>query len=230
MMAHSMGNVVASEALRIESVAPNPQKLVKTYVASQAASAAEAYDATVPQLQGPLSPMGKPGPARSIAGLATPDYYAIDPTTQKPYFSGIGAAATSIVNYYNPLDLILSQYPLIQWGKDLIIPSPNGDGFHYNGTLTPPFYADSLGKISLTWGKDNYQIMAQILQVRTGALGATNMPNGAGKVFSTQVNLATTPGINFGIDPGDHSGEFRSDEAIRHGYWDQLLKTFGLAP
>ena len=49
MFAHSMGNVVASQALRVEGVKDNAQEIVHSYAACQAASVAFAYDATNPR-------------------------------------------------------------------------------------------------------------------------------------------------------------------------------------
>ena len=58
---HSMGNVVASEALRRSQTGP----VVHTYIASQAAIPAHCYDATIPPMTFPFG-----------AGPTTPDVYA----------------------------------------------------------------------------------------------------------------------------------------------------------
>jgi hypothetical protein len=132
LFAHSMGNVVASEALRQEAMSTNPQKIVNTYVASQAATAASAYDPNVMLNAGNwlhtsyafYVPPGSPGwltPAvlaynaalgRGVSSTvplldfltATPDIYTNFPATNKAYFERIGDAVNKAYNFYNPVD------------------------------------------------------------------------------------------------------------------------------
>lgn len=90
VMAHSMGNIVTSEALLLEAQenAPNPRRLVRLYVPSQAASVAGAYDAAAP-----IAKREK-----------IPDVYAIYPITGRPYFDGFGVASGTEVNFFNRHD------------------------------------------------------------------------------------------------------------------------------
>lgn len=87
VLAHSMGNVVTSEALRLEAESAQPRVLAHTYVASQAVTPAGAYD--------------------SFSG-ATLDFYSRYPPTAMPYFSTIGSAAGRVVNYFNRDDVVLT--------------------------------------------------------------------------------------------------------------------------
>jgi hypothetical protein len=114
LYAHSMGNIVASEALRQEAISPNAHAIVNTYVASQAASSAASYDPNVV-----LNPANLLHQSYSVAGISlshllspTPDIYTAFPVPvnvnggQKvgAYFEDIGLAATKMYNFYNPHD------------------------------------------------------------------------------------------------------------------------------
>jgi len=67
VLAHSMGNVVASEGLRLHGT--NMPPFVYAYAASQAASVAHAYDAVNPQVvRNDFTP-----------GMRTPEMYASFP-------------------------------------------------------------------------------------------------------------------------------------------------------
>ena len=98
VFAHSMGNVVVSEALRLEVETGVPRHLVHTYIATQAATVADAY-ADVPDLL--------PFPD---SNWDTPNVYAHDPATGQPYFASIGGAADKLINFYNPGDWALSVF------------------------------------------------------------------------------------------------------------------------
>ena len=84
MFAHSMGNIVASEALRLEATSPTPRKIVSTYVLSQAASVAHAYDAAAPITR---------------TSADTPEVYASYPGTGRPYFADINLAAELVAKF-----------------------------------------------------------------------------------------------------------------------------------
>src|SRR5262249_36575152 len=99
--AHSMGGIVMSEALRLEAQTSTPRKLVDTFVASQVAMTANAYDLGAPLREPPLN------------GWQTPEVYSNYNGTNFPYFVNIGRAATRLVNFYNPQD-----YALGWWGTN----------------------------------------------------------------------------------------------------------------
>jgi hypothetical protein len=95
LMAHSMGNVVAGEALR----QAGSSQLVNTYLAMQAAVPAHCYDATTPN---------------RVIGLVQPDRYAYYYTNGALcYFSGIAGAKT-FVNMFNANDFALDKWKIDQ--------------------------------------------------------------------------------------------------------------------
>lgn len=96
VLAHSMGNVVAGEALRLAGTT----NVVNTYVASQAAISARAYNNTVPA----------DITNYSYFVVKTPDseghYYT---NGAPPYFNGI-SAANNFVDFYNNVDWALDKW------------------------------------------------------------------------------------------------------------------------
>ena len=72
VMAHSMGNIVASEALRHEAVSGSPNPIAHTYIASQSASVAHAYDAAGPTV------------VETDMSTGTPEVYAVYPQRAVP--------------------------------------------------------------------------------------------------------------------------------------------------
>jgi hypothetical protein len=72
---------------------------------------------------------------------------------------------------------------------------------------------------------NTYVIFAHCDEARCYALGA--QPNVGGVFASNQVELDIPP-YNFGNTHKYHSGEFRSDNAQRGVFWDQVLEKMGL--
>jgi hypothetical protein len=100
MLAHSMGNIVAGEALRLAG----SNQVVNAYVASQAAVSAHAYDDTIPDYSFYFPPWSV------IAD--TPDIYG-------DWLAGnYGGGAGLIVNFYNTNDYALSR-PI--WQRDELL-------------------------------------------------------------------------------------------------------------
>jgi hypothetical protein len=102
LLAHSMGNVVAAEALRQWTVASNARPLITNYVAMQGAISAGAYgDDSRDALDGVF---GSP--------TSTTDYYRYWPTGvaggDRSSMEGTGQAAGKWINMYNPVDAATS--------------------------------------------------------------------------------------------------------------------------
>jgi len=102
LLAHSMGNVVAAEALRQWTVAGKAQPLVTSYTAMQGAISAGAYgDDTRDALDGAF---GSP--------TSTTDYYRYWPSGTaglgRPYMEGTGGASGKWINMFNPVDAATS--------------------------------------------------------------------------------------------------------------------------
>ena len=101
LAAHSMGNVVANEALRQwELVTPEQLDLVDAYAMMQAAVATDAFTTVnrIPE----ENQMGVVGP-----DWDTPSAYEYHPGTGRPYFEPSRSAAGSVYNYWNERDFAL---------------------------------------------------------------------------------------------------------------------------
>jgi hypothetical protein len=143
IFAHSMGNVVAGEALK----KAGSSQLANTYVAMQGAVPADGYNAAAPH--------------RTSSTNIPPDFYANYYTNGAPcYFDGT-AGAGSYVNFYNTND-----WALYYWGIDQDLKPDNG--FSYNSS-EGRFY-DGSG-IVLLFPIDNYEIFAYCDEARSFALG-----------------------------------------------------------
>jgi len=156
VLAHSLGNVVVSEALR-EDLAQQDSTLtasgepvqdwkytplLNTYVASQAAMPADAYDenqaGTFATTYGPLL---------TIPQSSTPNVYVNSGLAQSgtiPYFFGINQVATEMFNFFNPGDAALTNikaWPLDQATKpDVDVPSATIVPVPGGNVLTAPNY------------------------------------------------------------------------------------------
>ncbi len=111
LMAHSMGNVVASEALKQAGA----NQVVNTYVAMQAAIPADCYDAST-----------------SVVGDAIPDFYANFWTSGDPCYFNATAGAGSYINFYNESDWALGY-----WQDDQGLKPDSGYGYNFS---TQQFY------------------------------------------------------------------------------------------
>jgi hypothetical protein len=205
VLAHSMGNVVMGEAMRLEATSPTPEQLIHTYVATQAAIPAHCYDSSTPEF------VFLPG-----YGPTTPNVYASYPPTDKPYLDRDLMVGTvgRYVNYFNPDDWALANWRANQQLKPDI-------GYDY---LAARFLRLNQ---EITFPNDRYEIFSFCAEARSWPVGADIAVGGAFSI-PDQVNLR----LSFGFSdqhPG-HSAEFRSYNMIRRQYWDELLKTFELKP
>ena len=226
MLAHSMGNVVAGEALRLAG----GSQVVNTYVASQAAVSAHTYDGStnVPNYSFYIGIIS--------FGPNTPNIYG-------NWFAGnYGGGAGSVVNFYNTNDFALSRY---HWQFDQLVKPDqnvleNGDHWYYgyDGSPNDPapwnnFYKQDTNSTILDFNivtslNNRYEVMAYAAQSYTTALGATpGVGNVSGNIYLGRI---TTPRI-WPTDPTGnnytehfwHSAEFRGDNAMMQSYWSELL-------
>lgn len=235
VFAHSMGNVVVSEALRLEIMGtgdqlnPNAQQLVHTYVATQAASVAHAYDHTRPTV---------------FLQARTPNRYALYPNDQgHEYFSGIDPAAGLLANFFNLNDFALADS---RWGFNQRLKP--GIGYDYRVPPPPPPQPGQppqppqqqppqkkfirLPSTVLDFPADRYEIFARADQARSKASGAESDVDGPFTV-AEQVNLSLAFGPlgspqNFGNGEFEHSAQFNYDNMRRAAYWNRLLDKFDL--
>jgi pimeloyl-ACP methyl ester carboxylesterase len=199
LMAHSMGNVVAGEALRLAGA----NQLVNTYVAMQAAISAHCYDPTTP--------------VRS--SYEAPDRYANYWTGSSPcYFNGTASAGT-YVNFYNTNDYALNKWTLDQdWKPDV--------GYQY-ARLSDIFIRGTYTETILNFPNDTYEIFAYAdpawsyalgAQVDVGGIFSTNNQVSLPSVWPADIHN----GNNYSAHVW-HSAEFRSDNAQRWQFWKQVL-------
>jgi hypothetical protein len=229
MFAHSMGNIVAGEALRLEET----NQVVNTYVASQAAVSAHTYDPTVSPYSFYYSYLGVP-----ISTVPkTPNIYGGWFAVNNSF------AAGTIVNFYNTNDYALqrSVWQLNQLLKpDQFVPE-NGVlwDYGYNGSAndfqpwnhffkenSTSYVVTNLDIVNIL--ANHYEAMAYAAQSYTTALGATpNVGNLAGNISLGRI---TNPRIWPSDPTGNnytehfwHSAEFRGDNPLMQGYWNELL-------
>lgn len=212
LIAHSMGNVVAGEALRLAG----SSRVVNTYVAMQAAVSAHAYDTNTP--------------TRDFSA-STPDDYAHYWTNGAPCYFNSSAGAGTYVNFYNTNDWALAGlWPIDQNAKpdNSITGYP---GYHYSVSSlhTNGFYVQFGSGTNdfqnFNFPDDTYVIFSFCDEARSYALGAQANVNG--KFAGNQVNLRADP-YDFSDAHKYHSGEFRSDNTRRWQFWNTVLVQMGL--
>jgi hypothetical protein len=202
VLSHSMGSYVVSEALRL-AITPGGTPIVNTYIASQGATPAEAYDGS------------GPGSAPRLDEFA----WLTGDLSGMTYYGDIGASVSHLVNYYNPLDFALAQEDVLNAVKD----NYSFGGYSTEALGDYRFY-DSNGFALDNW-KDRYSILAFAGINATNGIGKSANVGGPFDQ-SKQIDVATAFGFNG--NTFDHSAEFMGTNAQRGDYWNQVLKTFGL--
>ena len=201
LTAHSHGNVVAGEALRL---AGNNQ-LVNTYIAMQGAVDSHTYDPTTPT---------------RLVTFSTPDRYGQYYTNgASGYFNGSAGAGT-YVNFFNTNDWALSAN-VWQQNQNL---KPDS-AYEYKAD-SDTWWTDFFYGTQLIFPRDTYAIFSYGDQAHGYALGAQPDVGGAFTI-ARQVNLQNV----WPPDPLNnnyrahiwHSAEFRSDIAQRWQLWNAVL-------
>lgn len=224
VLAHSMGNIVMGEALRLAG----NNEVVNTYVASQAAVTAHTYDTNVPN----YSFSRTIGFVQFNFGPNTPNIYG-------NWFAGNnGGGAGQVISYYNVNDYALSP---LSWQLDQLIKpdtlvAENGALWNYGysgSTNDPPPWNNFFKTNDVTGARVNfdivniltnrYEVMAYAAQAYTTALGATPGVHH----IAQNVDLTTLwPPDPTGNDYAEHfwhSAEFRGDAVGEWEYWNTLL-------
>jgi len=221
MLAHSMGNVVAGEALRLSS-----SRVVNTYVASQAAVPAHTYDTNIASYSFSYSPWS--------TTAATPNIYG------NWFLGNNGGGAGQMINFYNTNDFALqrSVWQLNQLFKpDAVVSEQDATWtYTYTGATNDPppwnnfLKAKSFGIAHVNFDIVNvltnrYEVMALAAQSYSTALGATHgVQHMADSIYLGQV---WPPDLAHPTHPFDehfyHSAQFRGDYWQQQGYWAELL-------
>ncbi len=204
LAAHSLGNVVAGEALLLAT-----NQVVNTYVAMQGAVSAHAYDPTTTAYTIPVLDDG-----------GEPDCYAHYWTNGAPCYFNTTAGAGTYVNFFNTNDWALRVAWLgFQDSKPTLYPS-----YLY---IPPGSYFKNLGLTELYFPDNRYEIFNAIIQARSYAIGMQANVGGA-FMAGTNYNQVPLPSVWPPDDGGYtahvwHSAEFRSDNAQRWQFWNQVL-------
>ena len=219
MIAHSMGNVVAGEAI-FEA----PSNVVYSYIATQAAIPAHMYDKNInPFWTGPYN---------------TPDiYYGYCVSGQNPdnsYLSGnqTKLAPGRMFNYFNEDDWALDKWKMNNQGivsdwfskpdKSYYYVDQDGDINTYNYNPDDPEKMDKFLFINgdehrlLLLPLDRFEIFSFCAQSRSNSLGAESAPI-SGFVRRNLQDTTLIP--RFDDKHLGHSREFRSDIINERGYW-----------
>jgi len=207
ILAHSMGNVVASEALRLEAESDSPERIVHSYAASQAATVAHAYDAGAETIESDLT-------------TDTPEVYAGYPPTGRPYFEGIANAASKIINLFNEEDYALKWWLYNQDVKPDIRYDYEFIGLNLGQRHWTHNPANGDFRI-LDFPEDAHEIYSLIAESRSRALGADASANGA---IQHKMNLKKEHGYD--DNRYDHSAQFNSLFLHRAKYWSDLMDMF----
>ncbi len=240
MFAHSMGNVVASQALRNEAITDDPKELVHTYAACQAATVAFAYDKTNPRTTTRNYIDSHPNVVKVVQAGRTftaPESPEIPEIYGNYTFAGEGeyfgdidnVVSNQIVNVHNWTDFALAGWMVNQWQK------PDSDwgysdvwGDSIDGSV---WYRKrgigNLQKHMLTPFHDTPEIFAHIAEAKSPALGASvEGINKTRNVVTHELNTMDAFGENqnFGGDSEDHSAQFLSTNMRRWEFWDRLLQ------
>ncbi|HEX3800372.1 MAG TPA: LamG-like jellyroll fold domain-containing protein [Verrucomicrobiae bacterium] len=219
LLAHSMGNIVASEALRLSG-----GQVVNTYVASQGAISAHTYDTNAAIYSFSYPPFS--------SSPDTPNIYG-------NWFAGLnGSGAGRIINFYNTNDYALARphwqlNQLFKPDQDVLEGTTNWY-YGYSGSIGDPppwnhFYKQTFtGSTVISFNivaslNDLYEVTAYAAQSYTTALGATSVSHVAANVDLTTLWPSPDPlGNNYGSH-FYHSAEFRGDAPPEWNYWHTLL-------
>jgi hypothetical protein len=224
VLAHSMGNIVTGTALRLAGTT----QVVHTYVASQAAVTAHAYDETVPNYSFNVTVGG----VNFNLGPNTPNIYG------NWFTNNNGGGAGQVINFYNTNDFALSQ---LHWQLDqlfkpdtLVAESGSLWNYGYSGSTNDPAPWNHFFKtntVSTTVNFDivgslanRYEVMSYAAQSYTTALGATpGVHHVAANVDLTTLWPSPDPLDNNYASHFYHSAEFRGDSVWEWNYWNTLL-------
>lgn len=223
VLAHSMGNVVAGEALRRYTGAN-----LHTYLACQAALSAQYYDNTI-AANNPCEHQGFP---HDLFFPSTPDimgHFSTGDTNSNPYMTDNDTRVSNMQNFFNAQDWALDLWEINNvrkpdnWAPYLFGYSGSKD--HYQEG-TDRFTRGSIDNpteiLSVNNQRQRFMIWSYDAESRSRALGQTTNPEFNGW------NLHDDPGAGgMGYDGQhySHSREFRSNIADEWNFWNRVFST-----
>jgi len=169
---------------------------VDTYILTQGAIAASAYDVNVPTYPNFV--------AQEVGLMRTPEW-------QPMGYRGVYTNLTGrIVNFYNPEDGVLAI-----WELDQIYDKPS---INYSHDGTNSFYTDFFSNKILV--ADPQEARAMVARARTLSIGQTGPASGHG-VIESAVNLNAQFGFNDALD--EHSAQWTRPIQTSRPYYLQIL-------
>jgi hypothetical protein len=224
LYAHSMGNVVASEALR----QMRANSSVHTYISAQAALSSHVWDNTTPDMTffTPTTP-NVYGYHWKSSPTSKPHQW--QPEGRPSYMASVNMPSSTVfINHYNPLDWALSY---VRWQLNQSL-KPD-QGYHYDNVIPidPNGLRDQFWESPaqvLTFPNNRFEIFAFAAESRSFATGQQGATGGK---FDTakSVNL-NGAGFEFGDKHKGHSAQFRSTIQKRWTYWTKALEDMSITP
>ncbi len=208
LMAHSMGNVVAGEALRRAN-----SQLVNIYIAMEGAVPAHTYDPSTPDAD----------------TYTPPDDYAHYWTSGAPSYFSASTGAGSYVNFYNTNDYALHLWLFNQSLKPDESPI-NYPGYYYSSSSG--FYK-ILGPatnqtVYLSFPTNTYELFAFGDPSWSYALGAEAGVSTFDRILDLQSVWPVDPYNTHNYSTHFwHSGQFRGDYPMQVGFWRAMIGTNG---
>lgn len=234
VFAHSMGNIVVSEALKAHPATP----LINTYIACQSAEIAQCYDQSI---------------LDTTAIYPAPNLYRYNPPSPRlisqnnsgeNYHKRLSARANNqFINFCNFSNLALDGWDKNQKYKPDDGWWPTDTAYYYvaknsktlnANSITDLYLEDPPGtdtanrKHKIYWPTDRFTILAHIISARSRATGATKYLGGEFDK-SEQVDLADPP-YSFGGGKYSHSSQFLSNFPAWRAFYHQLMIKFNLIP
>jgi hypothetical protein len=209
ILAHSMGNVVASEAL-VNSTGV----VVESYIATQAASVGHSYNRLLPTR--PLATkIGSNDIPNFLIVRSTPNVYGNFDDSGHSYYYGLESHVSNFENFYNVGDFALENNI---WGANQDLKPDLGWNYDPQGGW---YRIDAPDKVvSLAIPVNRNEIFSYIAEAQSDPLGKIS------QVSSFPTNLASE--FKFGRTRSDHSGQFMDTIIVRHQYWLQIIESFGI--
>jgi hypothetical protein len=211
ILAHSQGNIVASEAIKQGAPFDN-------YILSQGAVPAHCYDTGVTFQQKFLD---------AESSSPTPLY-----TANGGYHGYFVNLTGNLINFYNTNDFALAKGTwhglLANWEQDQISQKP--DSFGYRLGQEYAYYPSSQRSIaSYTFSEydvtDPQEIMSMVARSRTRAIGAEDAAAG---VINTNASVDLRISFGFGNTRDEHSAQFTRPIQSVLGYYQTILNRIAL--
>lgn len=213
LYAHSMGNIVASEALRIMSSGDK----VHTYVSAQAALSAHVWDSSMPDKQGQHANTPNVYGYYWKTGEALPPHLWESAGNHEYMNFQYMPTGVRFINHYNEADWALNP---VHWQLNQFM-KPDG-GYGYFSPSFQKIHMDTW--VDLNFPANRYEIFAYAAESHSLATGAEDAVGG---LFADAVDLDQL--FSFGPAHKGHSGQFRSTIQKRWDYWKTVLEDMLIA-